>query len=98
MRADNTQLESLGKRLREARIRKGDTQSVFAVRIGVSVPTLRKMESGDPSTQIGCWIAALKILGRSEDLIAILKPEEDLFAKYEQTQGKERKRAPRRRK
>lgn len=96
MKVDDTQLESLGKRLREARIRKGDTQSVFAVRVGVSVPTLRKMESGDPSTQIGCWMAALNVLDRLEDLMAVLRHEEDLFAKYEQTQGKERKRAPRR--
>ena len=37
-------LKTLGARLREERLRRNETQQVFASRIGVSVPTLYKME------------------------------------------------------
>lgn len=93
MPAERPELLSLGSRLREARLKKNDTQAMFAARIGVSIPTLRRMEAGDPAVQIGHWVAALDILDRSSDLAAILAPTEDLFAKYEAANAPARKRA-----
>ena len=85
-------LETLGTRLREERLRRNETQKVFASRIGVSVPTLYKMESGDHRVQFGHWAMALDVLGYAEDIDRLLMPEENLFAKYEQTQTQKPKR------
>jgi len=88
-------LQSLGARLRTERLHRNETQIRFAARIGVSHPTLRKMEAGDPTVQIGHWVSALDILDRSTDLDLILAASEDLFAKYEQTKKTVRRRVSR---
>lgn len=46
--------------------------AMFAERIGVSVPTLRAMERGVPTVQIGAWALALWALDRLDDLGAVL--------------------------
>lgn len=88
-------LKNLGSRLRNERLKRNETQAVFAARIGVSVPTLRKMESGDATVLIGHWATALDILDRSGDVDAILAEPEDLFAKYELMNTPKRRRASR---
>ena len=88
-------LKALGVRLREERLRRNETQKVFACRIGVSIPTLYKMESGDDRVQLGHWAMALDVLGHAEDIDRLLMPEENLFAKYEQMQKPKRQRASR---
>lgn len=93
----NKQLESLGIRLKEERLKKNDTQLVFAARIGVSIPTLKKMESGNPGVQIGTWAAALQMLDHESDLDNLLVLPKDLFARYSQENMSKRKRASRRR-
>ena len=92
----DTKLHSLGSRLRAERLRRNETQALFSARIGVSVPTLRKMESGDPTVMVGYWSAALEVLDRAGDLDAVLAGPEDLFAKYEQMKAPSRRRASRR--
>jgi transcriptional regulator with XRE-family HTH domain len=92
----DTKLQNLGSRLRAERLRRNETQALFAARIGVSVPTLRKMESGDPTVMVGYWSTALEVLDRAGDLDAILAVPEDLFAKYEQLKAPSRRRASRR--
>ena len=91
----NDRLKSLGARLRAERLRRNETQQVFASRIGVSIPSYYKMEHGDPSVPIGQWAVALDILGRVEDFDHLLAPTEDLFAKYEQSKTPKRQRASR---
>jgi transcriptional regulator with XRE-family HTH domain len=88
-------LLTLGSRLRQARIAKGDTQSIFARRIGVSVPTLRDLEQGNPRVSVGAWGAALWALSRLPDLDSVLQPQESLFEQYAR-QPAARQRAPRR--
>lgn len=88
-------LKALGTRLREERLRRNETQKIFAARIGVSVPTLYKMENGDHRVQLGHWAVALDLLGHVEDLDRLLIPKESLFDKYEQTQKPQRQRASR---
>ncbi|MHB8348276.1 MAG: helix-turn-helix domain-containing protein [Acidiferrobacterales bacterium] len=66
-------LSRLGDRLRLRRIAKRDDQVSLAARIGVSVPTYRKMERGEGSVPVGYWIRALRLLD-SLDLIDTLLP------------------------
>ena len=89
-------LQSLGSRLRAERLRRNDTQAIFSARLGISVPTLRKMESGDPGVLVGYWLAALNVLDRAGDLDAVLAAPEDLFAKYDQMKTALPRRASRR--
>lgn len=90
-------LLSLGSRLRQARIAKGDSQAVFARRIGVSIPTLRDLEQGNPRVGVGTWAAALWVLSRLPELDSMLQARESLFEQFER-QPAIRQRAPRRRK
>ncbi len=79
----NQKLIELGGRLKEARLKKNETQSVFAARIGISIPTLRKMESGDTTVNIGHWAAALEILDRINDIDSLLATKQSLFDKVD---------------
>ena len=81
MLSDNllSALARVGGRLRAERLARNESQLRFAARLGVSVPTLRRMEQGDPGTQIGHWLAALEILGREMELDAWLAPRYSLF-------------------
>ena len=91
-----SKLKELGQRLKEERLRRNDPQSEFAVRIGVSIPTLYKMERGDPSVTIGYWIKALSILNKLNELDNLIAPHESLFERYEALQKtKHRQRARR---
>lgn len=70
----------LGSRLRAERLRRNESQARFAARIGVSVPTLRRLEQGDASAQMGHWLAALDVLGRLHEVEALLGAHTSLFA------------------
>lgn len=83
-------LERLGARLRRRRLQAGEPQERAASRVGVSVPTYRKLEQGDPAVQVGIWVRAIGLYGSLDDLDLLLP--ESLFD-AEQT----RQRAPRRR-
>jgi len=81
MLSDNahTTLGLLGTRLRAERLARNEPQARFAARLGVSVPTLRRLEQGDASAQIGHWLTALELLGRLADADALLAPRYSLF-------------------
>ena len=44
------------------------TQAVLAERVGVSVPTIGKLENGDPSTSLATTLRALTVLGLADDI------------------------------
>lgn len=81
-------LQALGTRLRHRRLQAGEPQVRAASRVGVSLPTYRKLEQGDPSSQIGVWVRALRIYGALDDLQQLLP--ESLF-----DEAMDRQRAPR---
>jgi transcriptional regulator with XRE-family HTH domain len=91
-----TALQRMGNRLRNERIARNDSQKRFAARIGVSIPTLRKLENGDPNVAIGTLMEALWVLDRLKDVDAILSPPKSLFQQLEQKQAKKRFRASKR--
>lgn len=88
-------LLELGDRLRAERLARNESQTRFAARIGVSVPTLRRMEQGDASAQIGHWFTALTLLGRIADTEALLVPRYSLFDVAAQAEKPTRQRARR---
>jgi transcriptional regulator with XRE-family HTH domain len=70
-------LKKLGENLALARVRRKESQRVWARRMGVSIPTLIRMEQGEPSVAIGVYVTALWLLGRSSELPTLADPEHD---------------------
>lgn len=92
-----TLLRELGKRLRAARLERNDTMAVFAERLGVSERTVRAMERGMPTVQIGTWLDALWILDRLDELDRVLESRESLIERARAERAPRRQRASRRR-
>jgi len=61
-------IQALGERLRAARLRRKMTQALMAERVGVSIPTLKKLEGGDPTTSLATMVRILTVLGLAGDL------------------------------
>lgn len=89
-------LAALGEQLALARVRRNESQRQWAMRIGVSVPTLIRMERGDPSVSIGVYATALWLLGLSDALGEIASPAKDLRALEADVRAAARTRAVRR--
>ena len=70
-------LEALGSHLAVARIRRKESLATRAKRVGVSIPTLMRLESGDPSVAMGIYATALWLIGRDGELARIAAPEFD---------------------
>jgi transcriptional regulator with XRE-family HTH domain len=70
-------LRELGENLAIARVRRKESQRVWAKRLGVSVPTLIRMEQGDPGVGAGIYATALWLIGRVQSLAEAARPESD---------------------
>jgi hypothetical protein len=70
-------IEKLGADLAVARLRRKESLKTWAKRIGVSVPTLQRLEAGDPGVGIGIVATALWLIKRDGELANIAAPEHD---------------------
>lgn len=70
-------MEAMGAHLAVARIRRKQSLQTWAQRVGVSVPTLMRLEAGDPSAAMGLYATALWLIGRDGELARIASPEHD---------------------
>ena len=61
-------IQALGERLRAARLRRKMTQAIMAERVGVSIPTLKKLEEGEPTTSLATMFRVLTVLGLASDI------------------------------
>ncbi|GAB3550496.1 XRE family transcriptional regulator [Noviherbaspirillum agri] len=73
-------LQTLGEHLALARLRRKESQCSWASRLGVSVPTLIRLEKGDPSVSMGVYASALWLLGLSDGLAELADPVKDMRA------------------
>ena len=87
------QLAALGQRLRAARLRRKLTQAMLAERVGVTVPTIRKLEDGNPSTSLSVVLRALVVLGLAQDIDRLAA--EDALGRQLQDSELKRPRHPR---
>lgn len=85
-------LARMGARLRAERLARNEAQARFAARLGLSVPTLRRLEQGDASAQIGHWLVALELLDRLLEAEAWLAPRYSLFDAAEAPKARQRAR------
>lgn len=73
-------IEKLGLDLAVARLRRKESLRSWAKRLGVSVPTLQRLEAGDPGVGIGIIATALWLIRRDGELAKLAAPEQDLGA------------------
>lgn len=64
-------LKKLGDDIRNGRKRRGVDTRLFSERIGVSKPTLARLERGDASVSIGSYARALNELGKLKEFTEI---------------------------
>jgi len=88
-------LEQLGENLAIARVRRRETQRAWAKRLGVSIPTLIRLEHGDPGIGIGIVVTALWMLGRAQALPDLAGPEHDRGALEHEVRDAVKRRAVR---
>ena len=89
-------LSELGIRLKTLRLVRNDTMAVFAQRLGVSSGTLRAMEHGTATVQIGAWVKALWVLDCLDDLNGVLAQKVSLLEQARAPRAHIRQRASRR--
>ena len=70
-------LAQLGADLAVARLRRKESLKAWAQRLGVSVPTLMRLEAGEPSVSLGVLATALWLIGRDAALATLATPKED---------------------
>ncbi len=73
-------LQQLGLHIHLARKRRKETLAAWAERLQVSIPTLRRLEAGDPTVSMAAYATALWLLGRVQYLGEIANPEADEIA------------------
>jgi transcriptional regulator with XRE-family HTH domain len=88
-------LRRLGDNLAVARVRRKESQRLWAQRLGVSVPTLIRMEQGDAGVGMGIYATALWLIGRVAALPDIAAPQHDQGALELDVREAVRKRAVR---
>ena len=88
-------LARLGEHLALARVRRSESQRQWAARMGISVPTLIRMERGDASVGMGVYATALWMVGRAPALAELADPALDVAALEFDVRAAQRKRAVR---
>jgi hypothetical protein len=88
-------LRGLGENLAIARVRRRESQRTWSKRMGISVPTLIRMERGDPGVSIGIYATALWLMGRVASLPGIAEPASDKGALESEVRGAVKRRAVR---
>jgi transcriptional regulator with XRE-family HTH domain len=88
-------LHGLGENLAIARTRRRESQRAWAKRLGISVPTLIRMERGDPGVGAGIYATALWLIGRVAALPELAAPAADRGALESDVRAALRRRAVR---
>ena len=88
-------LRTLGENLAIARVRRQESQRAWAKRLGVSVPTLIRMERGDSGVGAGIYATALWLMGRVSALPELAAPASDRGALEREVRTASKRRAAR---
>lgn len=70
-------LRQLGARLRTARLRRNESESMLAERLGVTRSTINRLESGDSGVAIALVVEALLVYGFADQLFSLADPDAD---------------------
>ena len=68
------QIEQMAQRIVQLRKSRGETQAQWAEKLGISQPTMARVERGDPAVAMATYIACLWQLNPALDLTLLLAP------------------------
>jgi transcriptional regulator with XRE-family HTH domain len=88
-------LLALGKRLKDARLRRHFSAETVAARAGITRQTLAKIESGAASVTMGNYFQVLVVLGLDKDMNTVAR-DDVLGRRLQDEELPQRRRAPRR--
>ncbi len=71
------EIERLAQHIVVARKRRGETQAQWARKLGVSQPTMARIERGDPSVAMASYVMCLWLINPSLGLADLVAPAKD---------------------
>ena len=71
------QIEQLAQNIVIARKRRGETQAQWARKLGVSQPTMARIERGDPSVAMASYVMCMWLINQAAGLADLIAPSED---------------------
>jgi DNA-binding XRE family transcriptional regulator len=71
------QIELLGQNIAIARKRRGETQAQWARRLGVSQPTMARIERGDPSVAMASYAMCMWLVNPAMAVADVIAPQND---------------------
>lgn len=71
------QIALLAQNIVIARKRRGETQAQWAQRLGVSQPTMARIERGDPSVSMASYVMCLWLINQARGLADLIAPAND---------------------
>jgi DNA-binding XRE family transcriptional regulator len=71
------EIERLAQHIVVARKRRGETQAQWARKLGVSAPTMARIERGDPSVAMASYVMCLWLINPQVGLADLAAPEND---------------------
>lgn len=90
---DKEAMETLGARIRDARLARNLSQAHVASIVGVSLPTYRKIEGGNGTIEFRHVVRTLAVLGYADALGALIPPVDPATSMKQLLSLPERKRA-----
>lgn len=74
------QIEQLARHITIARKRRGETQAQWARKLGVSQPTMARIERGDPSVAVASYVMCMWLIQPDHRLADLISPPNDRAA------------------
>lgn len=90
------EIERLAQHIVVARKRRGETQAQWARKLGVSAPTMARIERGDPSVAMASYVMCLWLINTSASLAELIAPANDHAALEREVSKLRRKARPQR--
>ncbi|AVS66363.1 transcriptional regulator [Paracidovorax avenae] len=87
------QIGQLAENIATARKRRGETQAQWARKLGVSQPTMARIERGDPSVAMASYVMCLWLINQAQGLADLAAPAHDRAA-LEREVARARSRGP----
>jgi DNA-binding XRE family transcriptional regulator len=72
------QIALLAQNIVIARKRRKETQAQWAQRLGVSQPTMARIERGDPSVSMASYVMCMWLINQAQGLAELIAPQNDL--------------------
>jgi len=71
------QIEQLAQNIVIARKRRGESQAQWAKKLGISQPTMARIERGDPSVSMASYVMCMWLINQAGGLADLIAPQHD---------------------